>query len=111
MGFIDQLEVYVPAQQSACSEPRDDLSDRDGEGDQLADRYLHAHLEAVYEVSRQAPFRHLIAFSLDARTVHAHGQASCLRVLAFSVLAFFLPRRSPVTLAAGERRGRKNALP
>ena len=52
-----------------------------------------------------------MAFSLDARTVHVHDQASCLRVPASSVLAFFLPRRSPVTLAAGKRRGRKNALP
>ena len=68
-------------------------------------------LVCPYEVSRQAPFRHLIAFSLDARTVHAHDQASCLRVPASSVSAFFRRRRSPRTLRGGERRRRKNALP
>ena len=65
---------------------------------------------AVYEVSSQAPFRHLIVFLAQARTVHAHDRPSCRRVPACSSLAFFLPRRSPVTFAAGERRGRKNAL-
>ena len=32
---------------------------------------------AVYEVSSQAPFRHLIAFSIHAQTVRARDQASC----------------------------------
>ena len=49
-----------------------------------------------------------MAFSIDARTFRAHDRPACRRVLASTVLAFFLPRRSPVTLAAGERRGRKN---
>ena len=69
-----------------------------------------AFKDAVYEGSSQAPFRHLIVFLSQARTVHAHHRPSCRRVLACSSLAFFLPRRAPVTFAAGVRRGRKNAL-
>src|SRR6266540_520429 len=62
---------------------------------------------AVYEVGSQAPFRHLIAFSVLARTVHAHDRPVRLRVLASSVLAFFLPRRSPLTLTWGRAAGQK----
>src|SRR5688572_27238536 len=62
----------------------------------------------VYEVGSQAPFRHLMAFSFRARTVHAHDPASCCRVPALSGLASFLPRRSPPAAlpspaAGGER--------
>ena len=46
-------------------------------------------------------------FPLDARTVHAHEQASCRRVLASTVLAFFLPRRSPLSLSWGRAAGEK----
>jgi len=38
-----------------------------------------------------------MVFSVNARTVRARDQASCLRLHAFSALAFFLPRRFPLT--------------
>jgi len=56
---------------------------------------------AVYEVSSQASFRHLIGFSSNARTIRAGDQAACRCLLASSVLAFFLPRRSPLTRGWG----------
>jgi hypothetical protein len=61
---------------------------------------------AVYEVSGQAPFRHLIAFSGNARTVRADDRASCPRLLACSALAF-LPHRSPLTRDWGRAAGEK----
>src|ERR1700731_2841630 len=68
---------------------------------------------AVYEVSGQAPFRHFIGFSARAQAVRGRDRASCRRLLASSALAFFLPRRSPLSRswgrAAGGRGGRKNA--
>ena len=48
-----------------------------------------------------------MAFSLEARTIYAHEQASCLRVPASSVLAFFLPRRAPLTGSWGRAAGEK----
>ena len=60
---------------------------------------------AVYEVLRQASFRHLSVFLVQARTGRARDWASCRRVLASSVLAFFLPRRSPLTRGWGRAAG------
>src|SRR5262249_2985667 len=62
---------------------------------------------AVYEVGNQAPFRHLIVFFTESRTIHARDQAFCFRVLACSSSAFFLPRRSPLTRGWGRAAGEK----
>src|SRR5262249_27948876 len=59
----------------------------------------------VYEVGNQAPFRHLIVFFTESRTIHARDQAFCFRVLACSSSAFFLPRRSPLTRGWGRAAG------
>src|ERR1022692_849728 len=48
-----------------------------------------------------------MVFSVNARTVRARDQASCRRFLAFSALAFFLPRRSPLTRGWGRAAGEK----